>query len=255
MKTVHFEAETLRDFLLEKKIATINELKRVLKTNTTMTVLRKLKELSYITSYSHRGKYYTLKNIPNFNDYGLWTFGEAHFSQYNTLLDTIITLIEKSEKGYSAKELSNILHVQPRESLFTLYKRKLIRREKMNGFYIYFSNDACTYQRQTLLRKDYSEKKNKSNMDFRSEILAHELKAAVILFYSTLNEQQRRLYTGLESLKLGYGGDSYIAQLLHVDPHTVAKGRRELLGEDVDFDHIRKKGGGRINVEKKRRKL
>ena len=34
-----------------------------------------------------------------------------------------------------------------------------------------------------------------------------ELKAAIILFFSVLDEQQRRLYAGLESLTLGHGGD------------------------------------------------
>jgi len=35
------------------------------------------------------------------------------------------------------------------------------------------------------------------------EVPAEEVKAAILLFYSLLDEQQRRLYAGLESLKLG----------------------------------------------------
>ena len=69
-----------------------------------------------------------------------------------------------------------------------------------------------------------------------------------------LNEKQRRLYAGLESLKLGYGGDQRIAEFLGMDPHTVAKGRRELLEQDLAVDRIRKSGGGRKRAEKKRPK-
>jgi len=58
----------------------------------------------------------------------------------------------------------------------------------------------------------------------------NELKAALIIFFSTLDEKQRRLYAGYESLKIGHGGDKRIADLLDIDPKTVAKGRRELLG-------------------------
>ena len=63
-----------------------------------------------------------------------------------------------------------------------------------------------------------------------------ELNAAIVLFYSMLDEKQRRLYTGLESLKLGHGGDRLLADLLGVDPHTVARGRRELMTGQFDAE-------------------
>ena len=81
-----------------------------------------------------------------------------------------------------------------------------------------------------------------------------EAKAAVLLFISSLDEQQRRLYAGLESLKLGYGGDNYIAELFGLDPHTVARGRCELVEGDWNTERLRTDGGGRQSVEKKRRK-
>jgi hypothetical protein len=76
------------------------------------------------------------------------------------------------------------------------------------------------------------------------------MKAAILLFYSLLNEQQRRLYAGLESLKLGHGGDRKLAELLELDPHTVARGRQQLLALQVQVDRVRKTGGGRKPVKK-----
>ena len=81
-----------------------------------------------------------------------------------------------------------------------------------------------------------------------------EVKAAIILFVSILDEQQRRLFAGLESLKLGHGGDLRIADLLGLHPQTVAKGRRELIDRDIVVDRTQKKGAGRKPVEKKHRK-
>jgi hypothetical protein len=81
-----------------------------------------------------------------------------------------------------------------------------------------------------------------------------ELKAAIVLFFTLLDEQQRRLYAGLESLKLGHGGDQRIADLLGLDRGTVAKGREALLEQDVKIDRIRRHGGGRKPTEKKLRK-
>ena len=81
--------------------------------------------------------------------------------------------------------------------------------------------------------------------------LSDELKASIILFFSCLDEKQRRLYAGLEALKFGYGGDKKIAHLLGIDVHTVAKGRKELAGGNIDKQRARKKGGGRKSVKKK----
>lgn len=251
MKPVQYKPDIVRDFLLKEKIATMAELKSILHTKTTMTVFRKLKGLTYISSYSHRGKYYTLKSIPRFNNHGVWAYKNIRFSLYDTLLETTRVLVDTSEKGYSASELFGILNAQSKESLLILYNRKLIQRNKMDGQFVYFSNNNLIHKKQTLLRQDYIEGRNKSYINFHPDILAHELKAAVILFYSLLDEQQRRLYAGLESLKLGRGGDNYIAKLLHINPHTVSKGRKELLGSDVNFEGIREKGGGRILTEKK----
>jgi hypothetical protein len=81
-------------------------------------------------------------------------------------------------------------------------------------------------------------------------VVAHDVKAAILLFFSLLDERQRRLFAGLEALKIGRGGDARVAALLGVDPHTVAKGRVELLGEDIDVTRVRKIGGGRRAAEK-----
>lgn len=80
-----------------------------------------------------------------------------------------------------------------------------------------------------------------------------ELKASLVLFSSLLDEQQRRLFAGLESLKYGRGGDQKLAALLQLDPHTVARGRQELLTQEVEFERVRKPGGRRKPTKKNAR--
>jgi hypothetical protein len=87
-----------------------------------------------------------------------------------------------------------------------------------------------------------------------AEVSPEELKASLVLFSSLLDEQQRRLYAGLESLKFGRGGDQKLAELLQLDAHTVARGRKELLAQKVVWDRARQPGGGRKLTEKKRPK-
>jgi hypothetical protein len=74
--------------LLRDKIATLDELKQAPGTPVDVTTFRKLKPLDYLTSYSHRGRYYTLREIARFDDNGLWSQAEAWFSRFGTLLAT-----------------------------------------------------------------------------------------------------------------------------------------------------------------------
>src|SRR5439155_26063632 len=64
-------------------------------------------------------------------------------------------------------------------------------------------------------------------------------------FYGLLDEQQRRLFAGIESLRLGHGGDKLLAEFLGLDVHTVARGREQLLEQEVSLGRIRRIGGGR----------
>ncbi len=84
-----------------------------------------------------------------------------------------------------------------------------------------------------------------------TEQLPDELRAGIILFFSLLNEKQRRLYAGFEAAKSGHGGDRKTAEFLGLDAHTVSKGRQELFGVSVDRSGVRNSGGGRKRVEKK----
>ena len=67
MKPEKYSANRLANLFRVKKIATMAELKEALGTDVDMTVFRKLQELDYRTSYSHRGRYYTLAKIAEFD--------------------------------------------------------------------------------------------------------------------------------------------------------------------------------------------
>ncbi len=249
MKKISKYSKRLLNILKKKKIATMEELKIILDTHSRMTVFRRLKELNYITSYSHSGKFYSLNRVAKFNNVGLWFFKSILFSQYGTLIKTLELFINESEKGYAASELENILNVKVDDSLLILVKNKIIIRKKISGIYIYFSRNFRLRKQQELFRKDFIN--DVGELKLQPEILLNELKAALIIFFSLLDEKQRRLYAGLESLKVGHGGDKYIAELLEINEKTVARGRKELVENNMEIDTIRKKGAGRQKIQKK----
>ena len=82
MRPPIFDAKILRQYLRRHKIATLTDLKRVLDTDVDITVFRKLKLLDYRTSYTHRGSYYTLKEVAHFDDSGLSIYPNIGFAAY-----------------------------------------------------------------------------------------------------------------------------------------------------------------------------
>lgn len=236
--------------LNDNKIATLDEIKQALKTRSTMTVFRKLKALEYLSSYSHRGKYYTLNEIADFDDSGLWSYHSVWFSKHGNLIETTKEFIDQSTAGFSANELESVLHVQVKHPLLKLFQNLRVDRKKVSGRYVYFNADPKKRKSQITVRKQ-STLELDLDLSYDIQTLTDELKAAIILFFSLLNEKQRRLYAGLESFKLGHGGDQKIANLFGIDIHTIAKGRQELFSGDIQINRVRKKGAGRKPIEKK----
>jgi len=237
----------------KQKIATFEQVADALGNPSQCTVFRKLGELEYISSYSHRGKYYTLKSIAQFTDQGLWRFRSICFSRFGNLLDTAQAFVHGSEAGYSASELREVLGVKTKHALLQLTQKERLQREKRGPAYVYFSADPATARQQRKTRNAHAKTSAATLVVANPDLAVEEAKASILLFSSMLNEKQRRLYAGLESLKLGHGGDVHIASLLGMDPHTVSRGRRELVDAECSRDGVRAAGAGRLPQEKKRR--
>jgi hypothetical protein len=253
MRPSLYDPKTLRRYLLRHKSASLSELKRALKTNVDLTVFRKLKSLGYLSSYTHRGGYYSLHEIARFDDSGLWSHKAVWFSRYGTLLTTVEIFVGHSPQGFFANELADTLHVEVHDALRQLVQRGRLRRTEVGGLYLYTSIDPALHRQQLRTRQAAQSVPVIANAS-ALQVSPDELKAAVVLFYSLLDEQQRRLYAGLESIRLGHGGDTMLADFLNVDAHTVARGRQQLLDQDVASGRTRRQGGGRIPTEKKRPK-
>lgn len=226
MRVPGFSSADLHRLLGQRKVCTFEQLADALGTNARTTVFRKLSELSYVTSYSHRGKYYALKSLCEFDALGLWSHLGIWFSAHGTLLDTCRALVARAPAGYSAKELDGALHVQTRQTLLRLLRRRQVERKTIGGLLIYLAPEQGARERQISARRNIAQVEIES-------VPAYRVKAASLLFFGLLDERQRRLFAGLEALKIGTGGDARVAAWLGVDPQTVARGRAELLKEEV----------------------
>jgi hypothetical protein len=247
MRTPTYTSDRLRSFFRSNIIATMKQLKAVLGTAVDMTVYRKLRQRSYLSSYSHHGKYYTLRELARFNRLGLWKHDDARFSKYGTLINTAHGLVCLAEKGYSLSELRQVVGCEVKQALLSLVRQRRIHRESIEGQYVYFAASEPIQRKQHLARLKDQPPLGRAE---GSDVLAHEVRAAILLFTSLLDEKQRRLYAGLESLRIGRGGDARIARLLDLDMHTVAKGRHQLQDRDLEIERVRRKGAGRHGIKK-----
>ncbi len=130
-----------------KKIITIDTLSSLL-SSSQKTARRRLKLWEAYTSYNENGRYYTLPNIPNFDINGLWAYQNVRFSKYGNLKQTIIHFVRHSKAGLDAAEMGDMLGVPIRSFLTTLQNHPDIKREKIQGRFVYFSSVKNDYIKQ-----------------------------------------------------------------------------------------------------------
>ena len=105
------------------------------------TVRRRLKKWKTITSFNHKGRYYTLLGIADFRNDGLWFYNDIGFSQHGNLIETITYFISSSNAGLYANDLFELLHFKSYSILSRTMNNTSLYREKMYDKYIYFSAD------------------------------------------------------------------------------------------------------------------
>ena len=138
--------------------------------------------------------------------------------------------------------------------LLRLVRDERLVRQRVAGRYLYVSSDTSRRRQQLAARQVHDAELGRLGLGAGVRVLPEELKAAIVLFHSLLDEKERRLYAGLESLKIGHGGDQQIADLLGLDTSTIARGRRQLLDRDIEIERVRRRGGGRKALKKKHRR-
>ena len=120
-----------------QKVLPMAEVKDVVGTNSRMTTFRRLKALPYCSSYSHRGMFYTLDDIPAYDPYGVWVFHAVCFSRHGTLLRAVEALVEGAAKGRTAAELEARPHVRVQNPVKELVDRGQLLRRQMGFEYVY----------------------------------------------------------------------------------------------------------------------
>jgi len=140
------------EFLQEAKVSTKNKMGLELNISP-ITVIRALKKYGYYSSYNYNASYYTLHDIPQFNEYDLWSYDDIRFSKYPNINETIIAIINQSQQGYTTTEMSQLLGVETKNLLSRLRKQDRLTKFYIGHQAVYSSIDTDLHQAQKQSRE------------------------------------------------------------------------------------------------------
>src|SRR5271157_2493502 len=140
--------QALTRLFQRQSITDLATLSAALETSSRMSVFRRLSVFGYLSSYSHAGRYYTLRDIPRFDRDGLWRYQGVCFSRDGSLKATVERLVEQSDAGRTHPELHARLQVRVHNTLLDLVEDRRIARETWRGHYLYVSATAARAESQ-----------------------------------------------------------------------------------------------------------
>ena len=138
----------------KRLVVTLDPLLETLRTRARMSVFRRLSSLGYLTSYSHAGRYYTLRDIPEFDEKGLWHHLGVSFSRHGSLKNTVEHIVNDSEAGQTHPELEIILGVRVHNTLLDLVEEERIGRVPLERYFLYVSRKRRIANAQIQRRRE-----------------------------------------------------------------------------------------------------
>lgn len=169
----------LSQLITKNRVMTLSELRENLNQRSQASIFRDLNILEYYSSYTQAGKYYTLKNIPHFNQDGLWFYDDIGFSKHGNLKQTIVQLIENSPAGKTQTELQQQLRVRTHNTLLNLFKENKISRHQLDNIYIYVSIDE-EIAKQQLEKRESTASPKQSVIELPSEMTRIDIFVEII---------------------------------------------------------------------------
>jgi hypothetical protein len=162
-------------------VVELGELYRALQTRSRMSVFRRMKEVGYLSSYTHTCRFYTLCGIPQFDAFGLWHYRDIGFSRAGTLKASVVDLVDSSPAGRTPRELHELLRVRVNNALLDLAHARKIRRESSGvERSLYVSVDEARGYEQLARRIDAGASQGGQPSDLVIEVLLELLDAATV---------------------------------------------------------------------------
>ena len=154
MRPIKIVTQEIVDRIRRYKVIKIKQLIEELNCSA-WTLFNKLKVCGYHTSYNFNGQYITLKEIPVFDENGIWKYRQARFSKWTNVEESISHIVNKSPKGLTPNEITEILQIRTHNQLLKCRKKGLVVSRRYGRNQVYFSADKSISKLQIEKRKKY----------------------------------------------------------------------------------------------------
>ncbi|MFH1721803.1 MAG: hypothetical protein ABH950_04265 [Candidatus Altiarchaeota archaeon] len=151
MRPVETTKQEITDRIKELKVVGIKSLTDNLHCSE-WTLFNKLRGL-YYTSYNFQRQYITLKQIPIFDENGLWEYNKVRFSKWGNVEETIRQIVEQSPIGFSAGSIAKTLKIRTHNQLLKCRKKGLLVSVRDGRNQIYYSANEKKRANQISVRK------------------------------------------------------------------------------------------------------
>jgi len=149
MKEQEIRIEAVQKVIRENTIQTFETILNKMNCSS-ITLRRDIKAISGVTSFTHRGKYITLEDIPVYNEFGIWFYRNIGFTKFKNSFDLIISVINNAEKGITKKEIEKILRIKISKQIQILLSRKQLNRIKLGAKYFYLSEELSKNKKRQM---------------------------------------------------------------------------------------------------------
>ena len=140
--------ETLQQRRVERPSRLAEQLKLSAK-----TVQRALAQVKHFTSINGNGAYVTLKDIPQFDEHGLWSHRKVCFSKHGNLRETLTALVERSPAGCTLQQLEIQVRTRVHNHVSQLIRDGQLTRFSLGRYAVYLSCDDRRQAKQWQARQ------------------------------------------------------------------------------------------------------
>jgi hypothetical protein len=167
------EAEIVR-LLRGRRVADMVTIQAHVGERSRRSIFRDLERVGYLSSFTHRGSYYTLEDIPRFNNEGLWFHDDVGFSRFGTLKHTVAELVPRAVAGSTQGELAALLRVRVHNTLLDLLRGASLGRRVVEGLseLVYVSPDPARSDQQIARRLERLRERAEAAMPSDEIVLA-----------------------------------------------------------------------------------
>jgi len=192
--------EKVISWLRKVTVATMKQIRHQFRISH-MTVVRALKKFGYYASYNYNAGYYVLRDVPEFDDWGLWRYRDIRFSRYRTLPATIVALVEKAPAGLTLLELEERLQTHAGNVVSRLVSEHRVQREPLAGRrVVYLASDLAVRTEQVKNRQSQLRAETvRSESGLPSGCSAAEVIAILLETIATSSDDVERLARRLQA--------------------------------------------------------